>query len=65
MKYLWMKNNGELKLLEDPTSLITNPEYDDTRDRIFQIGSEMRLSVQLEPVKKAGFRSDTYQAGTR
>jgi hypothetical protein len=58
MKYLWVKDfNGDgydLELVNDPISIFKNGIFDEKKDKLFQIGSEVKLKVSLEPVVYRG-----------
>jgi hypothetical protein len=70
-KYLWVKETGTgqtLHIIEDPIKLFKDGMFNDNKDRLYQIGNEMKLSVSLVSVPTVRNEigvDDTYTVRTR
>jgi len=72
-KYLWVKETGTgtgqtLHIIEDPIKLFKDGMFNENKDRLYQIGNEMKLSVSLTPVPSVRNEigvDDTYTVRTR
>jgi fructose 1,6-bisphosphatase len=42
----------EISIIDNPVDLFHNPAFDLNRDKIYQLGSEVKLKVMIEPVPK-------------
>jgi len=52
-KYLWVKETGTgqtLQIIEDPIKLFKDGMFNERKDKLYQIGNEVTLSVSLTPV---------------
>lgn len=47
-KYLWIKSDGSLKLVDNPIDIIKLEEYSEG-DKFYQVGSEVKVKIVLEP----------------
>jgi fructose 1,6-bisphosphatase len=56
MKYVWIympdTEEQEISIIDNPVDLFHNPAFDLNRDKIYQLGSEVKLKVMIEPVSK-------------
>jgi len=51
-KYLWIRNNNEMFLIDDPVKLFRGNQFDEVNDKLYELGSEVKMKVVLEPVSK-------------
>lgn len=56
-KYLWENASGELLIISDLTLLFKRLDFDADNDKIFELGPEVKLKMQIvaiptEPVKR-------------
>ena len=52
-KYLWIRPNSiesPMLLVDDPVSLYRGNQFDETIDKLYQIGNEVKMKVIVEPV---------------
>jgi hypothetical protein len=42
----------EISIIDNPVDLFHNPAFDLNRDKIYQLGSEVKLKVMIEPIPK-------------
>jgi hypothetical protein len=63
MKYLWIKTvwiktgnldgyskGDRIMIIDDPVKLFKSGEFNEETDTLFQIGNEVKLKVELQPV---------------
>ena len=51
--YIWSKQGHALVMLDDLEWLYKNPEYDPDQDKIYELGSEVKieLTIKVTPAK--------------
>jgi hypothetical protein len=52
-RYLWIRPNSiesPMVLVDDPVSLYRGNQFDETIDKLYQIGNEVKMKVIVEPV---------------
>jgi hypothetical protein len=52
-QYLWVRPNSAespLVLIDDPMKLFRGSQFDESVDKLYQIGNEVKFKVNLEPV---------------
>lgn len=52
-RYLWVRPNSAespLVLIDDPEKLFRGNQFDESIDKLYQIGNEVKFKVSLEPV---------------
>ena len=50
-KYLWVKGGERLLIVKDIQVLYRDPKFDFNADRIYELGPEVKLEVNVVPVK--------------
>lgn len=54
-QYLWIRPNSltssPLVLVDDPVELFRGNQFDESVDKLYQIGNEVKFKVSLEPVQ--------------
>lgn len=65
-KYLWIRNNNEMFLIDDPVKLFRGTQFDEVNDKLYEVGSEVKMKVVLEPVTKfrGGIPTETHKLGS-
>jgi len=68
-RYLWVRKDWTMSIIEDPTALLDPTQYsnfDAENDTIYEIGPEVEVNVTVEVKnKKPVYRERSYQEGTR
>lgn len=52
-RYLWIRPNSAespMIIIDDPVELFRGNRFDESVDKLYQIGSEVKLKVSVEPV---------------
>lgn len=52
MKYLWVHTYNDttvLRIIDDPVELFKTGQLNEAFDKIYQIGSEVKVKVSIEP----------------
>jgi hypothetical protein len=52
-RYLWIRPNSAetpMVLIDDPVSLFRGSAFDESVDKLYQIGNEVKMKVVVEPV---------------
>lgn len=52
-RYLWIRPNSvesPMVLIDDPIELFRGNQFDESVDKLYQIGNEVKFKVSLEPV---------------
>ena len=52
-RYLWIRPNSaeaSMLLIDDPVEIFRGNQFDESVDKLYQIGNEVRLKVVVEPV---------------
>jgi hypothetical protein len=48
-KYLVVKVDGSLSLEQDLSKIFKDPSFDETKDKIFEVGAEVKLQLSAIP----------------
>lgn len=46
-QYLWENARGEILIISDLPSLFKNPDFDADNDKIFELGREVKLKMDI------------------
>lgn len=52
-RYLWIRPNSAeapMTIIDDPVELFRGPQFDESVDKLYKIGPEVKLKVSVEPV---------------
>lgn len=53
-RYVWVRPNSTeypVVFVDDPVELFRGSKFDETTDKLYQLGPEVKLKVIVEPVK--------------
>jgi len=68
-RYLWVRKDWSMSIIEDPTALLDPTQYsnfDAENDTIYEIGAEVEVKVTVEVKNKNPvYRGSSYAEGTR
>lgn len=57
IKYVWVRSNGSIGLIDDPVKVYHYDEFDKEGDKIYQLGSEVEVRVTVAVKNKTVYRS--------
>jgi len=52
-RYLWIRPNSvesTMVLIDDPVTIFRGNQFDESTDKLYQIGNEVKMKVVVEPV---------------
>ena len=52
-RYLWIRPNSAespMALIDDPVAIFRGSQFDESVDKLYQIGNEVKMKVVVEPV---------------
>jgi hypothetical protein len=52
-QYLWIRPNSvetPMLIIDDPVSIFRSAQFDESVDKLYQIGNEVKMKVVVEPV---------------
>lgn len=61
-RYLWIRPNSiesPMLIIDDPKELFRGSKFDESVDKLYQIGNEVKMKVVVEPVSNYRTRSDS------
>lgn len=51
-QYVWVRKDGFVSILEKPETILHEPTYDETADKIYELGSEVKITVTVSVKNK-------------
>lgn len=57
-KYVWIRANGDVKLIDDPVAVWLSDEFDKDSDQIFSLGNEIEVNFSIDIKNKTVHRDN-------
>lgn len=57
-KYIWTRDGKTAKIIDNVFEIYRSDDFDETRDRFYRLGNEVRVSLSLEDADTV--RADDY-----
>jgi hypothetical protein len=63
-RYLWIRPNSvesPMVLIDDPVAIFRGNQFDESVDKLYQIGNEVKMKVVVEPVPSYRLGENSFQ----
>ena len=50
--YVWIRSDGDVRIIDDPVEIYQNPDFDKAGDHIHRLGEEVEIKVTVQVKNK-------------